>query len=154
MTTITYIEKLLHKELAERDLFLVDFYSENDNSFIVFIDGMENVTLKQCAEVSSLLREKLDDNYDEIEITVSSPGLDSPFKHPNQYKKNINKKVEVLLKDGTKQSGILLDYQTEQLTLQLFEKPKGKDKSKKPSLGNTITILTEQIKYTKKQVTF
>ena len=42
-------------------------------------------------------------------LEVSSPGLDEPLKLHRQYLKNIGRKVEVLLKDGRKIEGKLLE---------------------------------------------
>lgn len=154
MISTIHIQKLLEEEIADNDLFLVDIQSNGETGFTVFIDGLKNVTLKQCADLSTFLRSKLGESYDELDITVSSPGLDSPFKHPNQYIKNLNEMVEIVLKDGNKLMGKLLAYTPEHISIQLYIMPKGKSKSRKSLPDETINIDTTLIKHTKKQVIF
>ncbi|MEI9935533.1 MAG: hypothetical protein WDM71_11945 [Ferruginibacter sp.] len=38
-------------------------------------------------------------------LEVSSPGIEEPLKILRQYKKNIGRKIEVLLQDETKSEG-------------------------------------------------
>jgi len=155
MSKASYIQQLLEEELTRQELFLVEFQSFGEDRFIAFIDGMENVTLKQCADITRNLREALGEAYDDVEITVSSPGLDRPFKHPKQYQKNLNKNLEVILKDGTKITGKLEEVGDEYLVIREYKPLKGKNKAQKPELSDKITtIAMNEIKQTNKMIIF
>jgi ribosome maturation factor RimP len=43
----------------------------------------------------------------DFSLEVSSPGLDEPLKLHRQYLKNINRNVEVTLKDGSRIEGVM-----------------------------------------------
>lgn len=155
MSKASHIQQLLEDELTRQDLFLVEFQASGEDRFTAFIDGMENVTLKQCSDVTRNLREALGEAYDDVEITVSSPGLDRPFKHPKQYQKNLNKSLELILKDGTKITGKLQEAGDEYLVIHEYKPLKGKSKAQKPELSDKITnIPLNQIKQTTKMIIF
>ncbi len=155
MSTASHIQQLLEDELTRQDLFLVEFQESGEDRFTAFIDGIENVTLKQCSDVTRNLRKALGEAYDDIEITVSSPGLDRPFKHPKQYQKNLNKSVEVVLKDGVKITGKLLEAGEDYLVIHEYKPHKGKNKAQKPELSEKkTTLLLNAIKQTTKMIIF
>jgi len=148
------IERLLAAKLAEEDLFLVELTVAAEKGITVYVDGMENVSVKQCATVTRYLRDALGEAADDYEITVSSPGLDKPFRHPSQYVKNLEKSVEVTLDDGRKISGKLLNVsENGDIRMQEFSQKKSNNKAVKPALSDTITeIEFRHIKQTKKLV--
>lgn len=155
MNKASHILQLLEEELKSQDLFLVEFQENSEDRFTAYIDGMENVTLKQCSDVTRNLREALGEAYDDVEITISSPGLDRPFKHPKQYHKNLDKSIEVILKDGSKISGKLKEVGDEQIVVHEYKPLKGKNKAQKPELGDKITAIPlNQIKQTTKMIIF
>ena len=81
--------------------FLIDIVirgTERNRVIEVFIDGEENITAKDCAEVSR----KLNEVFEEKEIVkavyrldVSSPGIERPLLYLKQYPKHINRKFEI-----------------------------------------------------------
>jgi ribosome maturation factor RimP len=62
---------------------------------------------------------------DDFSLEVSSPGLDEPLKLFRQYKKNIGRPVEVILKDGIKVAGKMVEVRDNSI---LVEETKGKNK--------------------------
>ena len=60
-----------------------------------------------CAELSRYLEEHLDRDVEDYELEVGSAGITSPFKVLRQYVKNIGNEVEMLLKNGSKLTGVL-----------------------------------------------
>ncbi|HNJ61599.1 MAG TPA: ribosome maturation factor, partial [Chitinophagales bacterium] len=81
-------------------------------------------------------------------LEVSSPGLDQPFKVPQQFEKSINQKVEVLKVDGEKFIGTLLVYDGEKVTI------KSEKKIKKEIKEEIIEINLQEIKSIKKHFIF
>src|SRR6476661_6258672 len=99
------VEKILLAKLEELNLFLVELNMGADGKISIYADGMDNITVDQCTQIARHLRSELGEAADDFEITVSSPGLDNPFRHMNQYKKNVGKSVEVLTAEGNKIEG-------------------------------------------------
>lgn len=68
----------------------------------VFIDADDGVTIDDCAlfsrEMSRILDrlETLDQAY---RLEVSSPGLDRPFRTLARFQRNLNRKIDVVLKE-------------------------------------------------------
>lgn len=126
---ISKTEEILNEILIDKDIFLVevDYTKENNIYYLkVFIDTDEGISIDECSDVSRALSKKLDE-LDYIEesyfLEVSSPGIDRPFKSLEDYKKNIDEKIELNLyakKDNKKVFvGILTNIEDEIITIQL-----------------------------------
>ncbi len=112
-----FIEEKIHELLAAKfaeegfeDCFLVDFHLSAANKLEVFIDSDSGITLAKCQKTSRYLERHFDEAGwlgESYVLEVSSPGLGKPLKLQRQYVKNIGRKVEVTLKDGTIKTGPL-----------------------------------------------
>jgi ribosome maturation factor RimP len=85
---------------------------------------------------------------DDFSLEVSSPGLDQPLKLMRQYKKNIGRLIEVLMLDGTKKEGRLIELTEDGIILE-----EAKGKSKRREVVNHA-ILFNNIKTTTIQIVF
>ena len=85
-------------------------------------------------------------------LEVSSPGVTRPLKFARQYPKNINRTLQVKLKNGTQKEGIL--KAVSDLDISLEEKIKVQEGKKKKTQTIISTILFENIKETKVKITF
>ncbi len=122
------LSKIVNETLKEKELLLVEIKSDNNYNFKVFIDKpVGNVTIDDCVAVSRSIEHKLEDVFENFSLEVSSPGLTSPFKIPEQYKKNIGKEVEILTTDGKKEKGILKDVAHDKITLETNKKKETKE---------------------------
>lgn len=148
------IKDWLQPELQKRNLFLVDLKSSGGKKYEVFIDGEQNVTIDECAEVSRYLESLLDEgglvpeNYN---LQVSSPGMGNPLKVPQQYKKRIGRVLDLYLEEGDKLEVLLVDTNEEGIIVKEIIKPekKSKNKAKKPEIKTKeeeLSIPFEQIK--------
>ncbi len=147
------ILQLLQPLLEERNLVLVDFQSPAEHRFQIFIDGQENVSIDTCIQIARQLRVLGGEALDPYDLTVSSPGLDKPFRHPIQFEKNIGKHVEVLLEDGRKLIGKLDAVFPD--TLHLICMKPSVHKGGKPKYDAQPTILDRAtIKQTIKHIAF
>ena len=76
----------------------------------VFIDGEKGVSSEDCANVSRVINEAIQVE-DLIErsyrLDVSSPGVDRPLKYISQYPKHINRKFEIIFKDGEEEKKLV-----------------------------------------------
>lgn len=135
----------------EPGFFLVDVKLKPGNSIQVLLDADTGVSLNKCVGYNRTLYKKIEDaglfTPGDFALEVSSPGLDEPLKLPRQYQKNLGRAVEVILKDGRKVSGKLLEAEPEIV----IEEVKGKGK-KQETVKHTFS--QEQIKTTKIQIVF
>jgi ribosome maturation factor RimP len=110
------------------------------------------VTIEKCISWNRALYRKIEETNlfpnGDFSLEVSSPGVDEPLKLFRQYKKNIGRSVEVILKDGIKVTGKMIDVQEAAITV---EETKGKNK-KKEVLQHVFPF--DNIKSTKIQTVF
>ena len=149
------IVALIAPKLEELGCFLVDVkINPSVNKYEIFIDNMEGVTIEACMKVSRYLESQidLDDSFpQQYSLDVSSPGMENPFKVPQQYAKNIGKTVELVLNSGIKKEGILKEADAEKLRLEVHIPPP--KKGMKPKIEEAVFAM-EEIKSTKKKITF
>ena len=125
----TVINEILATFVDERALFIVDIKVSASSKIMVFVDGMENIRIEQCAEISRFLEAYLEENGlvgEKYTMEVSSPGMGSPLLVEQQYEKSINKPVEVLMDSGIKIEGTLLSKDENSITLKVEKKVKQK----------------------------
>ena len=92
----------------------------------IVIDKEEGATIDDCEKLHRAIDAPLDE-LDPIDcayiLNVSSPGIDRPLKTPRDFRRNLNKKITVKLYkalDGKKTfTGILIDFNDEEFTIQL-----------------------------------
>jgi ribosome maturation factor RimP len=137
---------------AEPNYFLVDIKIKPTNNVKVYIDGDQGIPIEKCVQFNRALYKRLEEVAlfpgGDFSLEVSSPGLDEPLKLHRQYRKNIGRQVELVLQDGSKVEGRLLDVSEDGI---IVEETRGKNK-KKEIVNHTV--LFENIKTTKIQVVF
>ncbi len=152
-TQVSAIEKMLEGILADDPAyFLVEIKIKPTNNVKVFLDGDNGITIERCIAINRSLYKKLEEAAffpgDDFSLEVSSPGLDEPLKMFRQYKKNTGRLVEVLLNDGVKVDGKLLEVQEHEIVI---EETIGKNKKKEIK---THHFPFDAIKSTKIQIVF
>jgi ribosome maturation factor RimP len=132
--------------------FLIEVKISPGNHIKVFIDGDEGVRIDKLVQYNRGLYKQIEESgffpNGIFSLEVSSPGLDEPLKLRRQYKKNIGRYVEVLLKEGTRKEGRLIRVTDNEIVL---EEERGKNKKKELV---EHTILNNDIKTTKIQIKF
>jgi ribosome maturation factor RimP len=144
------IRKLAELVLKDSGLFLVDVNVRKGNYIRVLIESIDGVNLEDCARINRLLEARLNRDQEDFELEVSSPGLNTPFKVFKQYLKNINKDVDVVMKDGMKISGKLVQVDNDGLTLDIDDQSK-KDENKE-KIDGLKCLLFSDIKSTKEKI--
>ncbi|GAA3646074.1 ribosome assembly cofactor RimP [Flavivirga jejuensis] len=90
------VADLLETALIERpDLFLIDFSIEGDNQIKITIDGDSGVLVEDCMFISRAIEHNLDREDQDFSLEVMSSGATSPLIHKRQYKKNLNRVLNV-----------------------------------------------------------
>jgi len=114
ITSIQAIETLIEQLLSEtEDTFLVSVRIKPTNNIKVFLDADTGLSIDRCVKINRALYRIIEEKgwYPDgnFSLEVSSPGIDEPLKMIRQYQKNIGRKVEVVLNDGAKLEGKLLE---------------------------------------------
>ena len=90
-------------EIVARGCFIVDVSVSKDNDIVLTIESENGkIELEDCVSLTRFFESKFDREVEDYSLTVSSAGLDQPFKVLKQYQKAIGSKVEVSLKGGKK----------------------------------------------------
>ncbi len=108
----------------------MDIRVGSGNRLQVYVDNHEGISIDECARLSRALVAKLDRDREDFSLEVSSPGLGSPFRVPEQYLKNLGRQVEVECADGETHLGKLKELKGDRILLEL---PSGQ-KGEKPRL--------------------
>ena len=112
------IIKAVETAVAERGCFLVEVTVSKDNDIEIIIEKEEGVVdWEDCAAIDKVMHEAFDQDVEDYSLTVSSAGLDRPFKVLRQYQKAIGSKVDVWMKGGKKVKGVLEAASEEAITV-------------------------------------
>ena len=124
------ITQLANQRISEFNGFVVDVIIANGNKIIVELDSPTGISIGQLENVNRFLNNELDNEVNEFELTVSSPGMEKPFKVHPQYIKNIGRKVRVKFNDGKTVEGLLQQVNAEEIEI-VYQTKKKNEKNKK-----------------------
>ena len=125
--------------LAEKGLFLVDIEISKDNDITIAIESSEgDVKIENCVDIDHIVAGVFDRDVEDYSLTVTSAGLDQPFKVLQQYQKFVGSEVEVVVNGGGKMKGVLSSATEEgfEVTVSKMVKVEG---SKKKVQQDTVT---------------
>jgi ribosome maturation factor RimP len=154
MITKERIEKVISPKLEQDNLFLVEISVSSANNISVLIDSDNGVSIDKCIEVSRLIESSIDREVEDFQLEVSSPGLGQPLKVFKQYQKNLNREVELLLTNGSKETGKLVSVNQEGVEIEVTKMVKPEGKKRKELLTETTFYPFIQIKTTRILVSF
>lgn len=142
MINIEDVKELVEEKIVNTDLFIVDIKVDAVNNISVFLDAPEGFDVQYCVDISRHIEQAYDRDVEDFALEVSSPGIGYPFKVFNQYKKAINRTIEVLFNDGKKLEGVLLEAESDSFLLEYEakEKPEG---AKRPKM----VVKQQKVKY-------
>lgn len=141
------------------DVFWVEARTTPGNKITVLLDADKGLNIEKCTQVSRALYKHIEEKgyfpEGNFSLEVSSPGIDRPMSLHRQYRKNLGRKVEVMLKNDNKFTGVLKEVKKESLTLEPAPVKTGNKKEKTEKTENKpITISMDEIKYAKVLITF
>lgn len=154
---LLHLKKMIDKEsivreietaLLDTDRFIVEVKVKAGNRITVLLDSDTQITIADCVAVNRHIESVFDREVEDYELTVSSSGIDQPYKLLRQYIKNIGREVDVTYLDGTVFTGKLVAADSEKITVY------SKTKVKKVETEETREILINQIKHTKEVISF
>ena len=113
----------INDEIVARGCFMVEVSVSKDNDITVTIES-ENakIELDDCVALSRYFETRFDREAEDYSLTVSSAGLDQPFRVYKQFQKALGTKVEVSLKGGRKMVAVLEAADEESITLKYSAK--------------------------------
>jgi len=122
------------KAIEERGCFLVEVTVSKENDIEIVIEKEEGIVdWEDCAAIDKVMHEAFDQDVEDYALTVSSAGLDRPFKVLKQYLKALGTLVEVKFKGGRKLLATLTEATEEHIGLKYtaLEAVEGKKKKEK-----------------------
>ena len=138
--------------VKERGCFLVEVTVSAENDIEIVIEKEEGIVdWEDCAAIDKVMHEAFDQDVEDYALTVSSAGLDRPFKVLRQYQKAIGTPVDVKFKGGKRLIATLTSADEESIGLQYtaLEAVEGKKKKERwstmkssPCRRSTPSLLT------------
>jgi len=146
------VEELVNSRIDELNngLFVVDISISANDVITVELDKWDGgVSVEDCLAVSRNIEHNLDREANDFELTVSSAGLDRPFRIKAQYEKNIGKELDITCKDGLKYQGILKKIDSDNIHIETVRKEKLAGTKKKEIVSEIMCIRYNNIKEAK-----
>ena len=143
---VSEIKDALQSELVARGCFLVDISVSKDNDIVVTIESENGkIELDDCVALSRYFETRFDREVEDYSLTMTSAGLDQPFKVLRQFEKAVGTKVEVQLKGGKKMVALLEAADEESVTLKYSVKEAVEGKKKKELVEHVDRFTMDQV---------
>ena len=112
------LENVVVPALEAMGAFLVEISVSSQNDVEIVIEKEQgSVTWDDCSSVDALVHAHFNQDEEDYSLTVSSAGLDRPFKVMRQFEKAVGTKVDVWMKGGKKLKGVLTAVSGEAVTV-------------------------------------
>jgi len=147
------IAGLVNEKLTE-DQFLVEVTISAGNEIHIMVDSDTGISINQIVDISRYVESKLDREAEDFELSVYSAGLSEPFRLIRQYKKNQGKEIEVLLANGQKMNGLLIEVGELGIDLEITTKEKPEGSKKKELVTRVHHLEYSEIKEAKQLLKF
>ena len=122
----------IEEAVRSQGCFIVDVTVSDDNDITLTIEKEAgDMDLEDCVSVNDAFLSVFDKDAEDYSLTVTSAGLDQPFKVLKQYEKAIGSSVEARLKGGKKITGVLTAADEEGITLRYSVKEAVEGKKRK-----------------------
>jgi ribosome maturation factor RimP len=145
MITQEQVVETVNEVLEGSDKFLVEVIIHTGNRITVYFDSDNAVGISDCQNLSRSIEKRLDRDFEDYELTVSSSGMDRPIKLIRQYKKRLGKDLEIITHSGEKITGKLIRADSDAIELDHPLKNLKKEIKKPNSIIKLETIKTAKI---------
>ena len=128
------IIKAVEAAVSERGCFIVDVTVSAANDIEIVLEKEEGIVdWNDCAAIDAVVHAAFDQDAEDYALTVSSAGLDRPFKVYRQFLKAVGSKVDVKFKGGRRLVATLTAATEDSVTLHYtaLEAVEGKKKKEK-----------------------
>jgi ribosome maturation factor RimP len=141
--------------VEQRGCFLVEVSVSAENDIEIVIEKEEGVVdWEDCAAIDQVMHATFNQDEEDYALTVSSAGLDRPFKVLKQYLKAIGSKVDVKFKGGKRLIATLEEATEDSITLNYTALEAVEGKKKKEKVEHTDTFSLTEINSVKPYITF
>ena len=145
----------INDEIVARGCFIIEVSVSKDNDIVLTVEKEEGVIeLDDCVSLSRYFESKFDREAEDYSLTVSSAGLDQPFKVFKQYQKALGTKVEVMLKGGKKMVAVLTAADQESITLKYTAKEAVEGRKKKELVEHEDRFTLDQVNSVRPYIEF
>ena len=152
---VSEIIDAIGSEIVARKCYIVDVTISKENDVEITIESEEGtVELDDCVAISRFFESKFDREKEDYSLTVTSAGLDQPFKALKQYQKAVGSKVEVMLKGGKKMVATLTNVDEESITLSYTAKEAVEGKKKKELVEHNDRYTMDQVNSVRPHIEF
>ncbi len=152
---VSEIIDAVSSEIVARGCYIVDVKISKDNDVEITMESEEGIVdLEDCVAVSRFFETCFDREKEDYSLTVTSAGLDQPFKILKQYIKAIGTKVEVSLKGGRKMVATLTAADQDSITVQYTAKEAVEGKKKKEIVEHNDRFTMDQVNAVKPFIEF
>lgn len=141
-------EKVIEAATAAIDgtnIILLEVKCSANAEIDVTLESMDGISIDKCAEISKYIESKLDREEQDFELTVGSASISDPLVHPIQYKKNIDREVEITLLEEREKIKATITNATDAEVEVFFQKKIEVEGKKRKELKD----FTQTIEYTK-----
>lgn len=141
--------------VEQRGCFLVEVSVSAENDIEIVIEKEEGVVdWEDCAAIDQVMHATFNQDEEDYALTVSSAGLDRPFKVLKQYLKAKGTQVDVKFKGGKRLIATLEDATEDSVTLNYTALEAVEGKKKKEKMEHTDTFSLTEINSVKPYITF
>lgn len=141
--------------IVARKCFIVEINVSKDNDVEIVIESEDsNVVLDDCVEISRRFEECFDRSVEDYSLTVTSAGLDQPFKVLEQYRKAVGTQVEAALKGGRKFVAELVGADEDVVTLKYTLREAVEGKKKKELVEHCDSFGYDELNYVRPHIDF
>ena len=152
---VSEIKDAISNEIVARGCYLVDVTVSKDNEIEVIIEKEEGIVeLDDCVAMSRYFETCFDREQEDYSLTMSSAGLDQPFKVLKQYLKAVGTKVEAQIKGGRKMVAVLEAADEESITLKYSVKETVEGKKKKELVEHLDRFTMDQVNAVRPYIEF
>ena len=134
--------------IAEHEgFFLVKAEVKGANRIEVEVDhDSEPVDIDTIVALTKHIEAGLDREKEDFELEISSAGLTTPLVGVRRYRKFIGKELEVLLKKGVKEKGVLVSADEEGFVLEVIRMEKPEGARRKQQVVHQLPLKYEEVK--------
>ncbi len=146
------VSEFISSEYPEH--YIVDVSVYPGNRIVVELGVKGGISVDDCVRITKYIESKLDRDQEDFELEVGSAGITSAFKVMRQYEDALGEEVEVLVKGGIKEKGILQEVDHEKIQLVVLRRVKLEGAKRKTDVEELLIIPMEQILQTKRVLSF
>ncbi len=152
---VSEIVDALSPAVVARGCFIVEINISKDNDIEFVVESESgSVDLDDCVEISRAFEEKFSRDAEDYSLTVTSAGLDQPFKVLKQYRKAVGSDVEVSLKGGRKMTARLTGADENGISILYSAREAVEGKKKKVLVEHNETISYSDVTSVRPHIVF